>query len=61
MIADPPLETGAAKATLTLVAPVFVATTEVGAPGTVESVRTELDAVDDEEIPKLLVAFTVNE
>ena len=45
---------------MALVAPVLVATTEVGAPGTVASVVTELDAVEYTEAPKLFLAVTVN-
>jgi hypothetical protein len=56
-MAEPPLLTGAVKATDTCALP-EVPTTEVGAPGTVAGVTAE-DAEDAAPVPTLLVAVTV--
>jgi hypothetical protein len=57
VIADPPLLTGAVKATEASVLP-GVATGEVGAPGTVAGVTAEV-AEEAEPVPTALVAVTV--
>ena len=54
----PPVLAGATKATLAVVLPA-VATTLVGAPGTVAGV-TAADAAEATELPTPLVATTVN-
>lgn len=59
-IAAPPLRVGAVKATVALVELVLVASSEVGAPGTVASVVTELEAADAAEVPEVFVPVTVN-
>jgi hypothetical protein len=57
VIAVPPLETGAVKVTVAEALPA-VATTEVGAPGTVVGVM-ELDGEDAADVPTPLVAVAV--
>jgi hypothetical protein len=57
VMALPPLEAGAVKATLACAFPA-VATGLVGAPGTVNGVTAD-DAVDATELPAALVATTV--
>ena len=57
-MAEPPLDTGATKATDTDVSP-LVAMTLVGAPGTVTGVTAD-DAVLGEPEPTALAATTVN-
>lgn len=59
MIVDPPFETGAVNATVAVEELFFVAAPMVGAPGTIGSVTTELDATDAAEMPMLFVAVTV--
>jgi len=59
MIGEPPLESGAVKATVADVPPVAVATPTVGAPGG-PVVVTEAEALDATEVPPALVAVTVN-
>ena len=59
VIVAPPLDPGAVHATVTDVAPAFVAVPIVGAPGTVAGV-TELDAVDKLDVPAELVAVVLN-
>jgi hypothetical protein len=58
VITLPPVLDGATKATLAVVLPA-VATTLVGAPGTVAGV-TAADAAEATELPTPLVATTVN-
>ena len=47
-------------ATVTDVAPAFVAVPTVGAPGTVTTGVTEFDAADAADVPDEFVAVTVN-
>ena len=56
----PPLDDGAVQATVTDVAPAFVAMPTVGAPGTVTTGVTEFDAADAADVPVVFVAVTVN-
>ena len=56
----PPLDDGAVQATVTDVAPAFVAMPTVGAPGTVTSGVTDIDAPDAADVPTEFVAVTVN-
>ena len=58
VIAEPPLESGAVKATVAEFAPVAVAAPIVGAPGGL-NVVTEADGLDGTEVPAALVAVTV--
>ena len=58
VIAQPPLDEGAVQDTVDCPLPA-VAVTLVGAPGTVAG-HTELDALDADPVPALLVAVTVN-
>ena len=58
VIAAPPLSVGAVHVIVACVLP-EVATTDVGAPGTVEG-TTAVEAVEAAEVPALLVAVTVN-
>ena len=60
MIVAPPLDPGAVQATVTDVAPAFVAVPIVGAPGTVTTGVTEFDAPDAADVPVVFVAVTVN-
>jgi len=59
VIVAPPLDPGAVHATVTDVAPAFVAVPIVGAPGTVFGV-TEADAVDKPDVPAEFVAVVLN-
>jgi hypothetical protein len=59
VIALPPLLEGASKVTVTDVSLVLVATTAVGASGTL-GVVTELDSDDNDEVPTSFVAVTQN-
>ena len=59
MIADPPLDPGAVKATVAVVPPVFVAAPIVGAPGTVGRVPftvAEATPLPTEFTPRMLIA-----
>ena len=61
VIAAPPSDAGAVNETFAVVAPVDVAVTDVGAPGAVvgDDVVIELDGLDGDEVPNILVAVTV--
>jgi hypothetical protein len=59
-IAAPPVFDGAVQDTTDWAFAAPVATTEVGAPGTVEG-TTEADAEEAEPVPDTFVAVTVNE
>jgi hypothetical protein len=61
VIAAPPSDAGAVNETFAVVAPVDVAVTDVGAPGAVvgDDVVIELDGLDGDEVPYILVAVTV--
>jgi hypothetical protein len=59
VIAVPPVNTGAVKATACVPTPVLVALTLVGAPGTANVVM-ELLAAEAAPVPTALVAVTVN-
>ena len=61
VIAAPPSDAGAVNETFAVVAPVDVAVTDVGAPGAVvgDDVVIELDGLDGDEVPHILVAVTV--
>ena len=59
MIVAPPLDAGAVHATVTDVVLAIVAVPIVGASGTVAGV-TELEALDELDVPSVLVAVAVN-
>ena len=58
-IVAPPLDTGAVKATVAVIDPVFVAVPIVGAPGTVRG-TTAAETVEVALVPATLVALTRN-
>ena len=60
MTAAPPFETGAIHETTDRAFSADVATTPVGAPGTVDG-ATAADAIDAALVPDAFVAVTVNE
>ena len=61
MIAEPPFDVGAVKATFAVVELVAVAAPIVGAPGaTIGSVVIDVLELEAEEVPTLFVAVTVN-
>ena len=60
MIVVPPLDAGAVQATVTDVGLATVAVPIVGAPDTVTTGVTELDAVDELDVPAEFVAVVVN-
>ena len=59
MIVVPPLDAGAVQATVTDVGLAMVAVPIVGAPDTVTTGVTELDAVDKLDVPAELVAVVL--
>ena len=59
MIGEPPLDAGAVKATVAVVAPVAVTVPIVGAPGGPIGM-TDADALDETEVPAAFRAVTVN-
>ena len=60
MIVAPPFDAGAVQATVTDVALATVAVPIVGAPGTVTTGVTEIDAPDATDVPTEFVAVMVN-
>jgi hypothetical protein len=58
VIAEPPFDDGAVKATVAAVDPATVTAPIVGAPGGL-NVVTEAEALDETEVPAAFVAVTV--
>ena len=59
VIVEPPLDDGAVKATVAVVNPVAVTAPIVGAPGGL-NVVTDVEALDETEVPAAFRAVTVN-